>query len=134
MVGLSPGSPVVFPGPRKELPARIFALALGHAGGELQIGGHDPAAVRPGSHITYLPVVNTLRSVGYQLQVAGLRVGSTELLDEDEISRLPPALADSGTSCIMLPRQPMNAILTQFQCRATRVDTVQHRLMRVDAV
>ena len=59
---------------------RQIALENCHQGGELQLGGHDPSSVLPGSHVTWLPLVEPEFSVGYRVRVSSLRIGNTALV------------------------------------------------------
>lgn len=89
---------------------RAFSFLSSDKKAEIHLGGFDPAAIEGQLFLT--PSISTH---DYSVVAVSLMFGGTELLDfvpKDPRFRYVPAIMDSGTSCLVMPDNNINGLLT----------------------
>mmetsp|Transcript_77491 Transcript_77491/g.125707 ORF Transcript_77491/g.125707 Transcript_77491/m.125707 type:complete len:512 (-) Transcript_77491:580-2115(-) len=93
----------------KPVPKPVFSFISSPEAAELQLGGYDTKAVK--GKMNY---VSSLSRYAYVVPVTRVKLGALEILNVKGASagKRAEAVLDSGTSCICLPDNLMNGLVT----------------------
>uniref|UniRef100_A0A6U2CCJ1 Peptidase A1 domain-containing protein n=2 Tax=Hemiselmis andersenii TaxID=464988 RepID=A0A6U2CCJ1_HEMAN len=101
---------------QRILKERKFTMVVTKNDGELQLGGHDNAAIAPGHEMKFIKTTSTAE---YSVPITSIKFGGVELLEFATVinPRVPgrmawiPGILDSGTSCIVMPDSLLHGVL-----------------------